>query len=184
MEQIFAPWRIKWVEQDDAGRNAGLDGCVFCELPNHSDDDDVRILAQTEHAYILLNNSPYNPGHLMIIPFEHTPTLHDLPSAAYTEFAQLQQTASRLLDAAFRPQGFNVGMNIGSAGGASVPDHVHAHVVPRWDSDTGFMPVTADLTVIAESLDATYTRLSKELRELDGVSIESRPDLPHLFISC
>jgi ATP adenylyltransferase len=172
MEQLFAPWRIEWVERSEEQRNTDIDGCVFCNLPQQSADAQHRILARSDEAYLLLNNAPYNPGHMMVIPFEHTRELHELSEAAYADFGALQQIASEVLTNAFEPQGLNIGMNISSAGGASVPNHLHAHVVPRWHSDTGFMPVTGKIAIVEEALDATYERLRNVLSGQDYTSFE------------
>jgi ATP adenylyltransferase len=158
MDQIFAPWRIDWVERE--GQNEGIEGCVFCALPGGGDDRENRIVAESEHAYVLLNNYPYNPGHAMVIPRVHTGDYADLPDHVMLDHARLKARTFEAMRAALEPDGFNAGMNLGGdAAGGSIDDHLHTHVVPRWDGDTNFMATVADTTVIVEAIADTYDRL-------------------------
>lgn len=154
MDQVFAPWRIEWVEREtDEG-----DGCVFCTLPECDDDRENWIVARSEHAYVLLNNYPYNPGHAMVIPYDHTGDYTDLGDEVLLDHARLKQRTFEAIDAAIDPQGANAGLNLGSAAGGSIGDHLHTHIVPRWDGDTNFMPVISDTKVIVEAIEDTYAR--------------------------
>jgi ATP adenylyltransferase len=170
MDQVFAPWRIEWVERDE--RNAEFDGCVFCALPECGADRDHRIVARTDGAYVLLNNYPYNPGHAMVIP-----TVHEGDYAALDERHSLakERLIQRTLDAmdrALEPDGYNLGYNLGGdAAGGSIGDHLHAHVVPRWSGDTNFMPVIGDTTVIVEAVADTYDRLHDAFAAQDGADV-------------
>ena len=178
MEQVFAPWRIEWVERDDREADDadgnGTDGpdCPFCRLPAAGADRERRIVARSEHAFVLLNNYPYNPGHAMVIPSRHTGDFGALSDAELLDHARLKARTLDALEAAFDPDGFNAGLNLGgSAAGGSIDDHLHTHVVPRWSGDTNFMPVVADTKVIVEALDDSYDRLHDAFAGLDGVTV-------------
>jgi len=175
MDQVFAPWRIEWVERDTDGgdEDEGDDGCVFCTLPAERNDVENRIVARTEGAYVLLNNYPYNPGHAMVIPDAHGGDFTDLDEHTLLAHARLKQRTLDALDTAFDPDGFNTGMNLGgSAAGGSIDDHLHTHVVPRWSGDTNFMPVVGDTKVIVEALADTYDRLHAAFAEQEGTTVE------------
>jgi len=170
MDQVFAPWRIEWIEREE--QNDEIDECVFCELPDREDDREHRILARSEHAYVLLNNYPYSPGHAMVIPFEHGGQFRTLPDETLLDHAKLKGRTIDALETAYDPEGFNAGENLGgAAAGGSVDDHVHTHVVPRWEGDTNFMPAIADTTVIVEGLADTYERLHEAFAAQDGATV-------------
>jgi len=167
MEQVFAPWRIEWVERD--GRDD--DGCPFCTLPEAGDDPGNRVVARGDHAFVLLNNYPYNPGHVMVVPYEHTGDYTDLADETLLGHARLKQRTFRALRAAFQPDGFNAGLNLGRGAGGSIDEHLHTHVVPRWQGDTNFMPVISDTKVIVEALDDSYERLHDAFEAQDGAGV-------------
>ena len=168
MDQLFAPWRIEWVERDD---DAGIDGCPFCVLPEREDARQARVVAETDRSYVLLNNFPYNPGHAMVIPREHTGEYTALDDETLFDHARLKQRTIRALDDGFGPAGVNTGLNLGDASGGSIDDHLHTHVVPRWAGDTNFMPVTADTKVIVQAVDETYEQLREAFAEQEGARI-------------
>ena len=171
MEQVFAPWRIDWVERPE--RNEEFEGCVFCELPERAADREHNLLARSERAYALLNNYPYNPGHTMVIPHEHTGEFRDLDAGALLAKEQLIQRVIDAMEEELRPDGYNVGYNLGgAAAGGSIGDHLHAHVVPRWGGDTNFMPVLGDTKVIVEAVTETYDRLHDALAAQEGATDE------------
>ena len=168
MDQVFAPWRIEWVER--SSRNEEFDDCVFCELPGVDADREHSLLARGEHAYVLLNNYPYNPGHAMVIPHQHTGDYRRLDDESLLAKERLVQRTIDAMDEAFAPSGYNVGYNLGGGvAGGSIDDHLHAHVVPRWEGDTNFMPVVGDTSVIVEAVTETYDRLHESLRDQEGV---------------
>ncbi|WP_435364786.1 HIT family protein [Haloarchaeobius sp. DYHT-AS-18] len=169
MEQVFAPWRIEWVERDD--KNEDIEGCVFCELPTRDDDRQYRIVARSAHAFVMLNNYPYNPGHAMVIPHDHTGDYGDLDEETLLDHARLKQRTLSALEDAMGADGFNAGLNLGGgAAGGSIDDHLHTHVVPRWNGDTNFMPVVSDTKVIVEALEDTYDRLHEAFAAQDGAT--------------
>jgi ATP adenylyltransferase len=157
MDQLFAPWRIEWVERED--RNEDVEGCVFCALPEREDARESRVVADSEHAFVLLNNYPYNPGHVMVIPRQHTGDYRDLDDEVLLDHARLKQRTVDAIETALSPDGFNAGLNLGNAAGGSIGDHLHTHVVPRWGGDTNFMAVVSETKVIVEAIDDTYDRL-------------------------
>lgn len=161
MERLWAPWRMQYIEQ--GGR---VEGCIFCVLPAAGKDDENLILLRGERAFVMLNSFPYNPGHLMVAPFKHTANMYDLEDNELLEINRLVRYSVRLLTEEMRPDGFNIGINLGRSAGAGVVDHVHWHVVPRWDGDTNFMPIVADTKVLPEGLSATYDKLKAKIREL------------------
>jgi ATP adenylyltransferase len=168
MDQVFAPWRIEWVERTDENE---IEGCAFCVLPERNDDRESKIVARSEHAYVLLNNYPYNPGHVMVIPYDHTGDYSDLDDEVLLDHARLKQRTFEALDTALDPQGFNAGLNLGSAAGGSIGDHLHTHVVPRWDGDTNFMPVISDTKVIVEAIENTYAHLHESFNAQEGTHV-------------
>ena len=157
MEQLYAPWRIEWIRREEP--SADVDGCVFCALPERGADREERIVARSDHAYVLLNNYPYNPGHVMVIPYDHTGAYGDLDDDVLLDHARLKARTFAALEEAFEPDGFNAGLNLGSGAGGSVSEHLHTHVVPRWEGDTNFLPVVSDTKVIVEALGDTYEAL-------------------------
>ena len=168
MDQVFAPWRIEWVERED--KNEEFSDCVFCELLDRSDDREHLLLARGDHAYVLLNNYPYNPGHVMVIPHQHTGDYTALDDASLRSKERLIQRAMTAMNDAFAPDGYNVGYNLGgSAAGGSIDDHLHAHVVPRWHGDTNFMATISETKVIVEAVRETYDRLHEAFRSQTNV---------------
>jgi ATP adenylyltransferase len=168
MDQLFAPWRIEWVERDGT---EDIDGCPFCVLPDRADAREANVLVESEHAYVLLNNFPYNPGHAMVIPHEHTGGYRTLDEDVLLDHALLKQRTIEAFEAGLEPDGVNAGLNLGDASGGSIDGHLHTHVVPRWTGDTNFMPVTADTKVIVEAVDDTYETLHEAFSEQAGAAI-------------
>ena len=169
MEQVFAPWRIEWIERDDEKRNGDVSDCVFCRLPAEDDDRENRVVARSDRAFVLLNNYPYNPGHLMVIPRKHAGAYGELDDEELLDHARLKQRTFDAVRDALGPQGFNAGLNLGRGSGGSIDDHLHTHVVPRWEGDTNFMPVIGDTKVIVEALDDTFTKVREAFAAQEGV---------------
>jgi len=155
MDRIYAPWRIEWVERDEDP----IDGCPFCVLPERGDDREARIVAYSDRNYVLLNNAPYNPGHAMVVPREHREDPTDLDDATLLDHARLKAATLAAMRSDVDPDGVNTGQNLGDTAAGGSIDHLHTHVVPRWDGDTNFMPVTGDTKVIVEAIDRTYGHL-------------------------
>lgn len=157
MERLWAPWRMEFVE-----KGGGDLGCIFCRYPAESGDEADRrnlVLGRSEHSFVMLNKFPYTSGHIMVIPRRHTAALESLPPDEMADLSTLLQKAIGGLKASYKPDGINVGMNLGKAAGAGIADHLHWHAVPRWSGDTNFMPVVGEVRVMIESLDKTWERL-------------------------
>lgn len=133
--------------------------CIFCAKVREDADDDNLILHRGNRCFVILNLYPYNSGHLMVVPYEHTGDFTSLPPDTGTDMLSLAQMAMRAISDVMHPDGFNLGVNQGSIAGAGIADHVHLHVVPRWSGDTNFMPVLADAKVLPELLSATAAKL-------------------------
>jgi ATP adenylyltransferase len=153
VDRLWSPWRLEYVT--GGGRKAD---CIFCTVVRPPESDSL-VVFEGSVCYVILNLYPYNNGHLMVVPYRHVATLTELTSDEMNEVGQLTQRCEAALDEVYRPQGFNVGINIGAAAGAGVRDHVHVHVVPRWNGDTNFMPVVGNTRVLPEELGASAARL-------------------------
>jgi len=169
MDQLFAPWRIEWVEREEG--NADIDGCPFCVLPERDDAREALVVAESDRAFVLMNNYPYNPGHAMVIPRAHTGSFGDLDDETLLDHARLKQRTIRAMEEGLGADGVNAGLNLGDAAGGSIDDHLHTHVVPRWNGDTNFMPVTSGTKVIVEAVEDTYETLHEAFSQQDGASV-------------
>lgn len=147
-------------------------GCVFCEKYKENKDKENYILERGMQCFTVLNLYPYNNGHLMIVPYRHIAEFENLKQEELNEMMALTSRAVQALKKAFKSEGFNIGANIGEIAGAGICEHVHLHVVPRWTSDTNFMPVLADTNVIPEWLDQAYDKLKKALGGLNEPTLE------------
>lgn len=134
-------------------------GCIFCAALHQSDGPENLILFRGSNTFLILNRYPYSNGHMMVVPFDHVPSLNDLDDDTLKELMTMAKRAVGSLRATYAAEAFNIGMNIGEAAGAGISDHVHLHVVPRWPGDTNFMSSTAHTRVLPEDLEQTYTRL-------------------------
>jgi len=143
----------------------------FTDLPALGDDARALIVHRSRHSYVLMNRYPYNPGHLLAIPYREVTDLDQLDAAERADLGDSILYAKRLLTAALRPDGFNIGYNLGSAAGGSIP-HLHAHIVPRWQGDSNFMPVIGQTRTLPQSLDTLWARLREIAAEMSGDSGE------------
>ncbi|MFN8641585.1 MAG: HIT domain-containing protein [Candidatus Binatia bacterium] len=148
---IWAPWRMAYVGAPKPG------GCIFCAAPGGADRQAALVLAVGEHVVVMLNRYPYANGHLMVAPRQHTADLSALAPAAHAALSEALRRTVALLQGALRPDGMNVGLNLGAAAGAGIADHLHWHLVPRWIGDTNFMPVIAEVHCIPEHLEAMWS---------------------------
>jgi ATP adenylyltransferase len=161
VERLWTPWRRAFIEgarTDDEG------ACFLCTGPTEHDDGSNYIVFRGEQAFVVLNRYPYNNGHLMVAPYLHTGDLATLESTIASELMHLAQRCVDVLQRAYHPDAFNVGMNLGRAAGAGLPNHLHIHVVPRWNGDTNFMPILGETKVLPETLDQTFERLEPLFR--------------------
>lgn len=153
MKLIWAPWRIQYIEMEKPK------GCILCDKPLENKDPENYILYRGEKNFVMLNCYPYNPGHLLVAPYRHIARLEELTGEELAEHWQIINRGLKALRQAFKPGGFNIGINMGRAAGAGIEEHIHSHVVPRWNGDTNFMQVIADVKVIPQALADTYQRL-------------------------
>jgi ATP adenylyltransferase len=156
---LWAPWRGEYV----AGPKDG--DCVFCSLPSLGDDVVARIVDRGAHCFTVLNAFPYASGHVMVAPYRHLADLEALSDEELGEMMRLSRRAVAALREVMSPGGFNLGLNVGTVAGAGFADHLHLHVVPRWEGDTNFMPVVAGTRVVSQSLDATREALARALAD-------------------
>lgn len=154
MNDIWAPWRGEYVGSPKA------DGCIFCSAPQH---DDPLIITADEHCYAIMNRFPYTAGHCMVVPFRHVSDLSDLTGEEAASLTRLTQMLVKAIRSTMTPDGFNVGCNIGAAAGAGYADHLHMHIVPRWNGDTNFMPVIGKVHTISEHIESTRSKIRQAL---------------------
>ena len=155
MKKIWAPWRSKFIY------DRKQKGCIFCNGRDSKSPNKSFIIKKTKHSFSILNIYPYNNGHIMVSPKRHVPSLEKLSSDEIGDLMELVNESTKTLKKVLKPEGFNIGANIGKVAGAGFPGHVHIHIVPRWAGDTNFMPVLNHTKVISESLEALYDRLKK-----------------------
>jgi ATP adenylyltransferase len=154
-QPLWAPWRMAFIERERPA------GCIFCDYPAapESADRGNLVVHRTPHAFVILNRFPYNSGHLMVVPRRHGAELADLPGPEWADLMETVRASARVLKATYRPEGLNIGMNLGRPAGAGILDHLHWHLVPRWAGDNNFMPVLADIRVMVDHLDATWQKI-------------------------
>jgi len=168
VDRLWTPWRLAYVT--DAGRTpppADSSRCIFCAALAAGEAEPLLVHVGRQ-AFVILNKFPYNNGHLMVVPRRHTSRLADLDSDELSEMMALAQASERALGTIYAPHGFNLGINLGRSAGAGIADHLHMHVVPRWDGDTSFMTVFGETRVLPEDLPVTAERVRAALRQVLG----------------
>ncbi|MSU69986.1 MAG: HIT domain-containing protein [Opitutaceae bacterium] len=161
MQQLHPYWRMHYIE---APRFPATQR-PFTELPALGDDKTALIIHRSPHSYLILNRFPYNPGHLLAVPFREVADLDELDASGRADLLEIIVFGKKLLQVALKPEGFNIGFNLGSASGGSIP-HLHAHIVPRWNGDNNFMPVLGHTRILPQSLNTTWERLAVLARKL------------------
>ncbi len=160
--RLWAPWRMSYI-----GDTNKSDSCIFCAKEFPPEEDAKRlILYRGEKAFVLMNLFPYNPSHLMVATYKHTGNICEISSEEFAELHALTSFSVNLLTQLCRPEGFNIGINMGKCAGAGFAGHIHQHIVPRWNGDTNFMPVLADVRSVPEHIEATYEKLLPHFKEL------------------
>jgi len=157
MRRIWAPWRIEYIRSEKPQE------CIFCQKIREDRDPENYVLFRGKANFVMLNLYPYNPGHLMVAPYRHLCDLQDLTEEEMLEHFDLVRKSTRALREEYKPQGFNVGLNLGRVAGAGIEDHVHTHIIPRWNGDTNFVTVVSDIRVVPHALDATYAELAGKI---------------------
>jgi ATP adenylyltransferase len=161
VDRLWAPWRIGYVLGERS------EGCVFCDKPSAGDDAAELILNRGQLSYVLMNAYPYNNGHLLVVPYEHVADILSLSEEQLVDMMRVMRGAIEVTRRAMRPDGFNVGFNVGRVAGAGIEEHVHLHIVPRWAGDTNFMPVLGDTRVVPQSLRECYQLLVGHFKQLN-----------------
>ena len=157
MDYLWTPWRYAYITGADKPK-----GCIFCELPKQ-DDKSAKIVHRARQCFVILNSYPYTPGHVMIVPYAHLDELQKLPVETAHEMMDLSQRMETVLRGLYKPDGVNLGMNIGAAAGAGIAGHIHMHVLPRWVADANFVSVVGETRVLPETLETTWERMKKAL---------------------
>jgi ATP adenylyltransferase len=163
VKRLWSPWRSKYIDSFSEKGRSGK--CIFCDVVSVGNDEDRFIVWKGEKSFIVMNLFPYNSGHLMVVPYRHRATLQELDDDECLELMNGTKLAIKLLERVSRPDGFNVGMNMGRSSGAGIEGHVHIHVVPRWQGDTNFLPVLADTKLISQDMRTTYEKLKQAVRK-------------------
>jgi ATP adenylyltransferase len=159
MDRLFSPWRSAYIESFKT-KTTAKEGCIFCAAFESGNDEDNLLVHRGTEAFVIMNLYPYNSGHMMIVPKRHTADFSSLTPSESAECQMLLQTAKRALAEMSSPHGFNIGMNLGRAAGAGIEDHLHWHIVPRWNGDTNFMPTVADIKMVSEDMHKQWHTLS------------------------
>lgn len=163
MKRLWTPWRMAYLKREASGSD---EECLFCRKASSDNDAAEHVLYRGMHCFVTLNLYPYNNGHMMVVPYRHVGALDDLDEATLTELMVVTRKALQVLRAAYNPHGFNIGMNLGKAGGAGIDEHLHQHIVPRWSGDTNYMAIIAQTRIVPEWIDDTYTLLKAVWGEL------------------
>jgi ATP adenylyltransferase len=161
MKQLWAPWRMAYIDQESKD-----EGCIFCNKPKEINAREALVLTQTLHSVVMLNKYPYNNGHILLAPRRHEKNLGNLTENEYRDLNESLRGAVAIVRSVLNPGGVNLGMNLGKCAGAGVEDHLHWHVVPRWEGDTNFMPVVADTRVMPQHLLDSYDKFFPHFRDL------------------
>jgi ATP adenylyltransferase len=162
VDRLWAPWRAQYI-RENAGRDGADQACFLCGGLAASEDRTNLLVWRGEHSMVVLNRFPYNNGHLLVAPRNHRGSLAELSQCELLEPIETIRRMVAILDRMLRPQGYNIGLNLGKAAGAGLPGHLHWHIVPRWEGDANFMPVVGQTKVIVESLFEFYDRLREEI---------------------
>ena len=168
MNHLFAPWRMRYIKGES--RTADDGSCLLCEIPRDGVSRDRLVLYRGNLCYVVMNAFPYTSGHLMVVPLDHGAKMGDFPLAVLSEMTSLLRECERIIGEIYRPGGFNMGINVGSAAGAGIAGHLHAHILPRWDGDTNFLTTVAEARVVPEDLRESYDRLRPSFTRLSPVS--------------
>ena len=162
MERLFSPWRSKYIETFSRP-TTGKGDCVFCKAFHEKHDDENFVVVRGTTSFVIMNLFPYNSGHLMVVPNRHFPDIADLTEEETAEIMAFIKRMMAVLRSVSHPDGFNIGANVGRTAGAGIDQHVHIHIVPRWNGDTNFMPILADTKIISEDMKDQLQKLRKAL---------------------
>ncbi len=169
MEQLWSPWRSKYIGSFKEEKDPINKECFLCIAEKHPDgeiDSDALILERNQHSFVIMNRYPYNNGHLLVAPYRHIGDFLDLTDDELIEINLTIKKLIKIMTKMYHPDGFNIGANIGRAAGAGFPGHIHFHVLPRWNGDTSFISTLADVKVISESIKDSYSKIKEELANI------------------
>ena len=164
MERLFSPWRSQYIASFKREQKHG-DECLFCAVTASRKDVRNLVLHRGKTCFVMMNLYPYNSGHIMVVPYRHTSELGDLSKLEHSEVMTLLARMMKVMKPLMHPHGFNIGANLGRAAGAGIDQHIHFHLVPRWNGDTNFMPTLAETKLVSEDIDRTYGKLRKALNK-------------------
>lgn len=160
MEHLWSPWRYQYVTTARAGT-----ACIFCDLATAQNDADALVVHRAKHNFIVLNRYPYTAGHLMVVPYQHVDSLEGCSEETLGELILLARDSQRHLREIYKPDGFNLGLNLGESAGAGIAGHIHLHALPRWSGDTSFITTVSETRVLPEDLAVTWRKLSEAFRQ-------------------
>lgn len=163
MKRLWAPWRMEYIMDESEKKEQG---CIFCQFPKQGEDAQNLIVYRSHSCFVILNKYPYNNGHAMVVPYQHTGDILELNNSVLLDIQQTIQKTVQVLRTVMSPHALNIGMNLGRSAGAGIDAHLHYHIVPRWEGDTNFMPVLAETKVVSEGLKTTYKKVSAEFKKL------------------
>lgn len=162
MERLWAPWRMEYIKSLQKKEKE----CIFCQKPKESNDKENLIVYRSNHSFVILNKYPYNNGHLMVVPYIHESDMLKLDDNVLLNMQHLLQLSVRALQGTMNPHGLNIGMNLGRSAGAGIKDHLHYHIVPRWEGDTNYMPIFTGTKIVSEALADSWDKLNIAFKEL------------------
>jgi len=154
MKRIWSPWRMKYIKE-----NSSQSECPFCKAISGKDDRENLVVFRGKNAFVMLNRYPYTTGHILVLPYIHQEKMSEFDPKTRSEMMELVNQAGQILELVYKPQGMNVGLNLGTAAGAGIPKHLHWHIVPRWMGDTNYMTTVGSVRVLPESLEDTYQKI-------------------------
>ncbi len=163
MERLFSPWRSEYIGSFSKAKMKKNEECLFCSAAKNKNDSRRLILFRRQFCFVMMNLYPYNSGHVLIIPYNHTSQFSRLSTKEYADVMAASARVMEAIDKTMQPQGFNFGANLGRVAGAGIDQHIHFHIVPRWNGDTNFMPTLADTKLVSESIQASYRKIKKNL---------------------
>ena len=163
MDRLFSPWRSHYIASFSRSASGKEEGCLFCRIAKERRDAANLVLLRRKKCFVMMNLYPYNSGHTMIVPYTHTSEMGGLSKEEYADIMSAAATVIGALKETMEPHGFNFGANLGRVAGAGIDQHVHFHLVPRWNGDTNFMPTLADTKLVSESLASSYRKLKRKL---------------------
>lgn len=158
MKQLWAPWRMEYI-LNEIDKN---EGCIFCDIPTKDEDKKYLIVYRSSKCYVIMNKYPYNNGHVLVVPYQHTGDFLDLDDETLLDIQKTIRKTVQVMRSILHPHAMNIGLNLGRNAGAGIDEHIHYHIVPRWDGDTNFMPVISGTKVVSESLQVTRQKLAEE----------------------